>query len=77
MFICTTGDAVTPVTARHNRSRSDIVGSFAQKNVNDNAGKLKISKQIIVINLECLYRTMLMLCFAIWKKNVLFQAHLI
>ncbi|XP_045781856.1 sorting nexin-13-like [Maniola jurtina] len=34
-----TGDMVTPVVGtRHNRSRSDIVGSFAQKLVNENAG---------------------------------------
>ncbi|XP_039747355.1 sorting nexin-13-like isoform X1 [Pararge aegeria] len=34
-----TCDMVLPVIgARHNRSRSDIVGSFAQKMVNDNAG---------------------------------------
>ncbi|XP_026494980.2 sorting nexin-13-like isoform X2 [Vanessa tameamea] len=33
------GDVVTPVTgARHNRSRSDIVGSFAQRMVNECAG---------------------------------------
>ncbi|XP_032513604.2 sorting nexin-13-like isoform X3 [Danaus plexippus] len=34
-----TGDVVLPVPgARHNRSRSDIVGSFAQKMMNENAG---------------------------------------
>lgn len=34
------GDVVLPVPgARHNRSRSDIVGSFAQKMMNENAGK--------------------------------------
>ncbi|CAH2086677.1 unnamed protein product [Euphydryas editha] len=33
------GDVVIPVSgARHNRSRSDIVGSFAQKMVNESAG---------------------------------------
>ncbi|CAH0720668.1 unnamed protein product, partial [Brenthis ino] len=32
------GEVVTPVTSRHNRSRSDIVGSFAQKMVHENAG---------------------------------------
>ncbi|XP_046965040.1 sorting nexin-13-like [Vanessa cardui] len=33
------GDVVPPVTgARHNRSRSDIVGSFAQRMVNESAG---------------------------------------
>ncbi|CAH0720669.1 unnamed protein product, partial [Brenthis ino] len=31
-------EVVTPVTSRHNRSRSDIVGSFAQKMVHENAG---------------------------------------
>lgn len=35
---------VTPVVGtRHNRSRSDIVGSFAQKMVNDNAGEFVMS----------------------------------
>lgn len=36
------GELAVPTAARHNRSRSDIIGSFAQKFMNENAGMMFI-----------------------------------